>query len=88
MVPIIAASLAARDDVGVSMAFGGDRIAHHFFRARRRILSALPMDEGDDRESDEKGKVFEILYTLRGRSGGLNKGDCRGAGGGLATARH
>jgi hypothetical protein len=33
LVPIIAASLTARDDVGVSMAFGGDRIAHHFLGA-------------------------------------------------------
>jgi hypothetical protein len=33
VVPIIAASLVAHDDVGVSMAFGGDRIAHHFIRA-------------------------------------------------------
>jgi hypothetical protein len=33
LVPIIAASFAARDDVGVSMAFGGDRIVHHVFCA-------------------------------------------------------
>lgn len=30
----------------------------------RRKLSALRVDEGDDRESGEEGKIFEILYAL------------------------
>jgi hypothetical protein len=39
-------------------------------------LSALRVDEGDNRESGEEGKIFEILCALRGRPGGLRIGDC------------
>src|ERR1700745_4056552 len=41
-------------------------ICRHSGTAWRRKLSALRMDEGDDRESREKGKISQILYALRG----------------------
>src|SRR5260221_11903445 len=40
-------------------------------RARPRKLSALRVDEGNDRESREEGKIYEILHGLRRRPRGL-----------------
>jgi hypothetical protein len=55
--------------------------------ARHRPISALRLDQDDDREPGEEGEVSQVLHPPRQGPGGLRQGGGRRARGGPQAAR-